>query len=81
MQDHSTISEAILFTTQERGKNKSICPSEIARKLYPANWRAHMGDVVDVAIQLHQRGLVEIMQKGEVIQVDRIKGPIRIRIK
>ncbi|TDS14695.1 DUF3253 domain-containing protein [Sphingobacterium paludis] len=74
----TAISESILSTTAARGPQKSVCPSEIARMLYPEDWREHMQDIVDVAISLHKLGKVQITQKGSAIDVDHIKGPIRI---
>ncbi len=79
MQADSAISETILSATSNRGPDKSICPSEIARMLYPSNWREHMKDVVDVAIELQNQGKVVITQGGVPINVHRIKGPIRIK--
>ncbi|KGE14487.1 DUF3253 domain-containing protein [Sphingobacterium deserti] len=73
------ISQTILTTTAARGSEKSVCPSEIARMLYPEDWREHMKDVVDVAISLHHQGKVIITQKGVAIDVNHIKGPIRIK--
>jgi hypothetical protein len=74
------ISATILSVATHRGPEKSTCPSEIARKLFPDDWREHMKDVVDVAIDLHNQGKVVITQKGMPIDVNHIKGPIRIKI-
>jgi len=64
----------------ERGPEKSTCPSEIARMLFPDDWRKHMTSVVDVAIDLQKQGKVVITQKRVPIDVNHIKGPIRIKI-
>jgi hypothetical protein len=64
----------------ERGTDKTICPSEVARIMFPANWRKHMDEVRQAAIALQQEGKVSITQKGEPVDVERIKGPIRIKI-
>jgi hypothetical protein len=74
------ISATILSVATHRGPEKSTCPSEIARKLFPDDWREHMKDVVDLAIDLHNQGKVVITQKGMPIDVNHIKGPIRIKI-
>ncbi|MBB5621334.1 hypothetical protein HDE69_002395 [Pedobacter cryoconitis] len=39
-----------------------------------------MKNVVDAAIDLHNQGKVVITQKGIPIDVNQIKGPIRIKI-
>ncbi|WP_231426933.1 DUF3253 domain-containing protein [Pedobacter sp. Leaf250] len=74
------ISETILATANERGVDKSTCPSEIARMLFPDDWRKHMEEVRDIAIALHREGKVVITQKGIPVDVDHIKGPVRIKI-
>jgi len=74
------IPNAVLSLARERGPGKSTCPSEIARLLFPQDWRNQMKAVRDVAIDLHKQGRVIITQKGKSVDVDRIKGPIRIKI-
>ncbi|MCX2486165.1 DUF3253 domain-containing protein [Pedobacter sp. MR2016-24] len=80
MQQLKDISTTILSVATQRGPEKSTCPSEIARKLFPDDWRNHMKNVVDVAIDLHHQGKVMITQKGIAIDVNHIKGPVRIKI-
>ena len=80
MQEHKDILTTILTVATQRGTEKSTCPSEIARILFPEDWREHMKDVVDVAIDLHHQGKVAITHKGVPIDVNHIKGPIRIKI-
>lgn len=80
MQAPQDISATILSTAIQRGPQKSTCPSEIARMLFPDDWRKHMKNIVDVAIDLHHQGKVSITQKGKPIDVNHIKGPIRIKI-
>lgn len=74
------ISASIVSVATGRGPDKSTCPSEIARMLFPEDWRAHMKDVVNVAIDLQHQGKVVITQKGVPVDLNQIKGPIRIRI-
>ena len=80
MLEDTDISATILLTASQRGPEKTTCPSEIARMLFPDNWREHMTDVVDIAIDLHNQGKVVITQKGLPVDVDHIKRPIRIKI-
>jgi hypothetical protein len=80
MQGHTDILTTILSIANHRGPEKSTCPSEVARMLFPEDWREHMKDVVDVAIDLHNQGKVLITQKGIPIDVKHIKGPVRIKI-
>ena len=76
----SPIAQTILTMATERGADKTICPSEVARALFDTHWRKHMDDVRQAAIALQQQGKVSITQKGEPVDVDHIKGPIRIKI-
>jgi len=74
------ISQTILSVATERGYGKSTCPSEIARMLFPENWRKHMRSVVNAAINLQIEGKIILTQKGVPIDINCIKGPIRIKI-
>ena len=74
------IPQAVLATAVQRGVDKSTCPSEIARLLFPGDWRRHMKEIVKVAIELQRQGKVLITQKGMPVDIDKIKGPIRIKI-
>jgi len=80
MQQSTDISKTILSVATHRGPEKSTCPSEIARMLFPDGWRNQMKNVVNVAIDLHNQGKVMITQKGVPIDVNHIKGPVRIKI-
>ena len=80
MQHRDKIAATILSTAIHRGAEKSTCPSEIARMLFPDDWRKHMKDVLGVAIDLHKKGSVVITQKGTPVDVNDIKGPVRIKI-
>ena len=81
MQNRSAIEKKILETAIERGVEKSTCPSEIARMMFPANWRRHMEEIRNMAIELHVQDKVLITQRGEPVDVNHIKGPIRIKIR
>lgn len=70
---------------------KTICPSEVARAfdkeelahLACATWRDAMPIVQAHVWSLRDQGILEILQKGEVIdptwKAKDIKGPIRVR--
>jgi len=81
MQEYTEIYETIISIATHRGPEKSTCPSEIARRLFPDDWREHMKNILDAAIDLHHQGKVVITQKGGPIDVNHIKGPVRIKIK
>jgi len=81
MQQYETITTTILSTAIHRGTEKSTCPSEIARLLFPNDWREHIKDVIDVAIDLHNKGSGVITQRGIPIDVKDFKGPVRSKIR
>ncbi|PJJ85054.1 DUF3253 domain-containing protein [Mucilaginibacter auburnensis] len=81
MIDRSTIADAIVTKATERGPEKSTCPSEVARAIFPDNWREHMQEIRNVAIDLCKEGSIIITQKGKDVDVTNFKGPVRIKVK
>lgn len=75
------IADMILELTGGRGPDKSICPSEAARRLAGprGDWRALMDDVRRVAGELAHEGRIEITQKGVPVDIGNAVGPIRLR--
>jgi hypothetical protein len=74
------ISTAILTLAEERGADKTICPSEVARQLYPDDWRKYMPEIRKIAFALRDAGKVMITQKGNEVLGNEVVGPIRIKI-
>lgn len=78
--DTAEIERVLLGLLAGRKPESSICPSEAARHLYPADaWRDHMDDVRGVADQLAKRRVVRITQGDNEVDIVSVKGPIRIR--
>lgn len=65
---------AILDLLAHRGPGKTICPSEAARAT-----GASMDAVRDAARGLVAEGEIVVTQRGEVVDLDRARGPIRLR--
>ena len=64
----------------QRDPGKTICPSEAARALGGDDgFRPLMPLVRDAARELVADGRVEVTQKGEVVDLDSARGPIRLR--
>ncbi|MBY0415343.1 MAG: DUF3253 domain-containing protein [Bdellovibrionales bacterium] len=74
------IEDTIIKLLLTRDTDKTICPSEVVRKLYPANWREKMYKVRKVAGNLVQENIIEITQKNKIVDID-VNGPIRLRLK
>ena len=62
-----------------RARTATICPSEAARRIDPEGWRDLMEPARMAARRLVDRGEVEIVQGGRVVDPSTAKGPIRIR--
>lgn len=74
------IEAEIIRQTTERGADKSICPSEVARALDP-DWRTMMTAVRRAAIRLAQTGRIDILRKGKPVPPDEeVRGVIRLRL-
>jgi Protein of unknown function (DUF3253) len=70
----------ILELLEQRDAGKSICPSEAARALGgDEGFRPLMDLVRDAADELVKAGRIEVTQHGEPVDLDRAKGPIRLR--
>ncbi|MEM9908397.1 MAG: DUF3253 domain-containing protein [Cyanobacteria bacterium P01_D01_bin.44] len=74
------IQDGILTQVTQRGPDKTICPSEVARALGGSNWRDLMEAVREQGQQLAKEGKIWVMQKGERVDAAQVKGPIRYRI-
>lgn len=72
---------AILAELATRKRGATICPSEVARKVFPSDWRERMEEVRMAARRLVARGSIEITQGGHVVDASTAKGPIRLRRK
>ena len=70
----------ILELLKLRGSSKTICPSELLEGLDKQD-KTMMEEVRESARTLAQEGLIEITQKGEVLDPNEIKGPIRLKLK
>ncbi|GAA2066666.1 DUF3253 domain-containing protein [Williamsia deligens] len=70
---------AVLDLLARRAATSSICPSDVARRLRPDDWRPLMDPVRSAARDLVESGDVEITQRGVVVDPSTARGPIRIR--
>lgn len=76
-----SLERAILELLDARGRGASICPSEAARRVRPEGdaWRTLMERAREAARRLVARGLIEILQRGRVVDPSTARGPIRLR--
>jgi hypothetical protein len=78
--DCLTIRQHILAKVQQRGLDKTICPSEVARDLGGEEWRSLMPIVRQVGAELMDEGAIVVLQRGQLVHPLLAKGPIRFRV-
>jgi len=81
---NNDIRDEILRLLMTLKKGESICPSDAARA-FGSKWRQHMPLVREVAADMVRDGMIEVVQRDEVVDIDErdiesIKGPIRLRL-
>jgi hypothetical protein len=78
----AALEAAILSLLEARGRGKSICPSEAARAVAPAEeaWRALMPRARQAANRLAARGALAVTQGGRAVEPSTARGPIRLRL-
>jgi len=74
------IEKAMLELLRERG-TATACPSEVARKIDPLEWRRWMEEVRRVAARLQKRGTVDVFQHGRRVLLGEARGPLRLRLR
>jgi hypothetical protein len=82
--EQDQLRETILLLLDKRDVGKTICPSEASRAVFGArrgNEREFMERTRTVAATLAAEGMVEVCQKGQVVDIATAKGPIRLRKK
>jgi len=73
------LESAIQSLLDQRARGATICPSEAARLVGGDEWRELMEPARRAARRLVAQGVVDITQKGTVVDPSSAKGPIRIR--
>lgn len=73
------LERVILDLLDQRAEGATICPSDAARAADPDDWRPLMDPVRAAASRLVEEGVVEITQRGQVVDLASVRGPIRIR--
>ncbi|MBY0296736.1 MAG: DUF3253 domain-containing protein [Methylobacterium sp.] len=79
--DEAAIAETLLRLVAERGADKTVCPSEVARALggpHPDGWGPLMQPVRRAAVRLMKDGRIVILRKGRVVDPDDFRGVYRL---
>lgn len=56
----------------------TICPSDAAKYVDPDNWRDLMEPTRMAARRLAHGGRIRILQRGEPVNPDAMRGPVRL---
>ena len=84
MDRESEIETTMLRLAAERGADKTVCPSEVARALggpRPDGWRRFMQPVRHVAVRLAGQGKVAILRKGTLVaDPETMRGVYRLGV-
>ena len=72
---------AIMTLLGQRDVGKTICPSEAARVVGGEDWEELMEPSRRAARRLVSAQIIEITQKGRVVDPSTAKGPIRLRLR
>ncbi|MFD0917724.1 DUF3253 domain-containing protein [Pseudahrensia aquimaris] len=79
----SGLADTIMTMAHERGAEKSLCPSEVARAIAGKDekqWRALMKPIRAEAVRMARAGNVAITRKGKPVDPDDFKGIYRIAL-
>lgn len=77
----AAISDTILDMVRQRGADKTVCPSEVARALAGPDekkWRLLMTPIRAAAVELAQRQEITIRRKGRIVDPNDFKGIYRL---
>lgn len=79
--DYVNIETSHYNIAKARGENKTYCPSEVAKQLFPENWRNKMDIVREVADNLCKDNKLIVSRYGIDLNIlpSKIKGHIRLR--
>lgn len=73
------IRRTILTLADERGTEKTFCPSEVARRIDDEHWPMLMDQVRFVASVLIREGKIIATQGGKEVDMTTSQGPLRLR--
>jgi hypothetical protein len=81
----AALEAAIMELLAERGRDKTICPSEAAKLVGGTetrrDWEGLMEPARAAARRLVRAGRVVVMQNGRVVDASTAKGAIRLRLR
>lgn len=79
--DLAALETSMLALVAERGPDKTICPSDVARAVgggHPDQWGPLMQPIRRIAVRLAHEGRVVVYRKGKPVDPDGFKGVYRL---
>ncbi len=77
--EQAQLRATILELLERQEPGKTICPSDAARALAGKDFRPLMERTRAAAAELVADNEIEVTQHGEVVDIARARGPIRLR--
>ena len=74
----ASLDELIIELVSDRGADKTVCPSEVARAKRDENWQQLMGEIRVRAVKLADAGQIAIYRKGKPVDPHDFKGVYRL---
>ncbi|WP_233348674.1 DUF3253 domain-containing protein [Henriciella algicola] len=74
----ASLDELIIELVSERGADKTVCPSEVARAKRDENWQQLMGEIRVRAVKLADAGQIAIYRNGKPVDPHDFKGVYRL---
>ena len=75
------LDRTIVELLEQRREGATICPSEAAKAVGGEDWRPLMEPARDAARRLVEQGRIDVTQRGQVVDLDQARGPVRLRLK
>lgn len=78
---NSQLEQAMLAQAAERGPEKTLCPSDVARAIggsHPDGWGPLMQPIRRIAVRLAKEGRLVITRKGRPVDPDDFRGVYRL---
>jgi hypothetical protein len=78
---NSRLEQAVLAHAAERGPEKTLCPSDVARAIggpHPDGWGPLMQPLRRIAVRLAKEGRLVITRKGKAVDPDDFRGVYRL---
>ena len=73
------VADEIFRLLRERGPDKTICPSEVARGLAgDGDFHLYMEPVRAAAKRLADDDRIRVTQRGREVEIGEVRGPIRL---